>query len=422
MTRYALYFAPAPGSAWATAGACWLGRDAETGADLLQPQVDGVSAVQLARLTTAARRYGFHATLKAPFALAEGYTEDHLAAMATAFAAIQQTPLIEDLQVHAMGAFLALRPAQRSPAIDALAQHCVEYFDILRAPASAAELAKRRMTGLSARQDALLMRWGYPYAEEEFRFHMTLTDALKATDAPLLPLLHSAARTHFAPAAAVEALRLSSLTILREEIPGAPLTVWLRFPFCGTDIQRRQAAGGRLFYVVGPSGVGKDTLLHWTRAKLGHASNVMFARRTITRPMHASEAHEALSEEAFLHAASCGHFAMQWQANGLYYGVRRSIDAELLAGRNVVVNGSREYLPQMRALYPDARVVWIEADPAIVRQRLEGRQREVGAILEQRMDRATQFSAPLSGGEITIDNSGPVEIAGQRLLEVLIAQ
>ena len=422
MTRYALYFSPAPGTAWWNAGCSWLGRDAHTGAEVLQPQVDGMTAVQLARLTTDARRYGFHATLKAPFALADGATEVDLAAMATVFASAQQTQLIDDVQVQTMGQFLALRPVHRNAELDSLAQHCVEYFDILRAPASAGELAKRRMAGLSARQDALLTRWGYPYVEEEYRFHMTLTDALKAADAPLMALLHSAARTHFAPAAQVEPLRLNGLTILREETPGAAFSVWLRYPFSSADIQRRQAAGGRLFYVVGPSGVGKDTLLHWTRAKLGHSNNVLFARRTITRPMHDSEVHEALSEEAFLHAASAGHFAMQWQANGLYYGVRRSIDAELLAGRNVVVNGSREYLPQMRALYPDARVVWIEADPAIVRQRLEGRQREVGAILEQRMVRAAQFPAPPAGGEITIDNSSAIEIAGQRLLEVLLAQ
>jgi phosphonate metabolism protein PhnN/1,5-bisphosphokinase (PRPP-forming) len=419
MTRYALYFSPAPGTAWSNAGAGWLGRDAHTGTDLLQPQVEGFTALQLARLTTDARRYGFHATLKAPFTLAEGMTEVHLAAMATAFASVQQPILIQDLQVQAMGGFLALSPTHGIAAINSLAQHCVEYFDILRGPASAAQLAKRRQANLSARQEMLLARWGYPYTEEEFRFHMTLTDTLTEADASRL---HSAARTHFAPAAAVEPLQLNSLTIFREESPGAAFSAWLRFPFCSASIQRRQAAGGRLFYVVGPSGVGKDTLLQWTRTKLAHHHNVIFARRTITRPVHHSEAHEALSEAAFVHAASAGHFAMQWQANGLHYGVRRSIDAELLAGRNVVVNGSREYVPQMQALYPDARVIWIEADTAIVRRRLEARQREAGAVLEQRLARAAQFPVPAESTAITIDNSGPIEQAGERLLTIFLAQ
>ena len=62
--RYAIYFAPPPGSLFHTLGSRWLGRDAFTGEQLEQPAEPGLSAV-----TGDPRRYGFHATMKPPFAL-----------------------------------------------------------------------------------------------------------------------------------------------------------------------------------------------------------------------------------------------------------------------------------------------------------------------------------------------------------------
>jgi phosphonate metabolism protein PhnN/1,5-bisphosphokinase (PRPP-forming) len=113
---------------------------------------------------------------------------------------------------------------------------------------------------------------------------------------------------------------------------------------------------------------------------------------------------------------------MRWQANDTHYGIRRDIEAELKAGRDVVVNGSREYIPQLRQLFPDAQVLWIAADPAMIRQRIESRSRETGAALEKRLLRATAFTAQEtdSDGIIHIDNSGPLEIAGHRLLEIFL--
>lgn len=422
MTRYAIYFAPGTDSSWWKAGCRWLGRDPESGAEFPQAQIAGISNLQFARLTADARRYGLHATLKPPFRLMEGFDETHLETMVRAFAAVQNPVHIPELQVGRLGEFLALRPAEPSEALAALALRCVSYFDLLRAPPTAAELDKRRRAGLSQRQEALLQRWGYPFTEEEFRFHLTLTDALADVDPATVQALERAAKTHFATARAGAPLWLDGLTVFREEHAGAPFSVWKRFPFCGQE-QTALPSDGRLFFCVGPSGVGKDALLRWVEQRLPASLGTVFARRTITRPEHASEDHDAVDAATFRALAEAGHFALRWQANDLCYGIRRGIEADLKAGRDVVVNGSREYIPQLRRIFPQAQVIWVEADAAQIRARMEARQREAGPALLQRLDRNQRLTSDglaLDGeGIVFLDNSGALEVAGQRLLGIL---
>jgi ribose 1,5-bisphosphokinase len=318
-----------------------------------------------------------------------------------------------------LGDFLALRPAGPLDEIGALAMRCVAYFDNLRAPPTPAELAKHRHAGLTARQESLLRRWGYPYTEEEFRFHMTLTDSLAGIDEDAIYALRKAADECFAAAAKAGPLAIDALTVFREEQSGAPFSLWRRFPFQGWEQEASLPASGRLFFLVGPSGAGKDTLLQWLQQHIGADAGVVFARRTITRPTHPSESHQPVDTATFWQLAAAGHFSMMWQANGLCYGIPRGIETDLKAGRDVIINGSREYLPQLRKLFPHAQVIWIEADAGKIRQRIESRQREAGAALLKRLERAMQFTPPQEEDVIRLDNSGPVEVAGRRMLEIL---
>jgi ribose 1,5-bisphosphokinase len=176
-------------------------------------------------------------------------------------------------------------------------------------------------------------------------------------------------------------------------------------------------AAGRLFFVVGASGVGKDSLLRWVERHITTDDRIVCARRTITRPADASEAYEPTDDASFRQLAAEGHFAMFWQAHNLCYGIPRGIYADLAAGYKVVINGSREYLPQLRRLFPDAIVIWVEADAKVIRQRLQLRQREDDAALAERLARAARYAAP--DDAIRLDNSGPIEIAGRRLLQLL---
>ena len=422
--RYGIYFAPAPTSMWSAAGNRWLGRDAETGMRYPQSGVAGISPLVLQQLTENARRYGFHATLKAPFRLAEGFSEGHLLAMAQAFSSAQQALEIKDVGIHAPGNFLAVQTTDRNSKeqLNGLAMRCVRYFDLLRAAPSAEELSRRRSADLSQRQEALLARWGYPYTEDEYRFHLTLTDALHTVHDDAVAAIRAAAEACFVDALATP-LTIDSLTIFKESAPGAAMAVWKRFPFrkpVSSDVEHGSnlPPTGRLFFVVGPSGVGKDTLLQWVATRLPDNAGLVFARRSITRPAHASEAHEALAQHEFRRRAESGQFCMMWQANNTCYGIGRGIEADLKAGRDVVVNGSREYIPQLRRLFPEAQILWIAADPELIRQRIEDRQRETGAALEIRLQRIAQFSAEETDGITRINNSGPIDVAGNQLLEI----
>ncbi|MFD1703050.1 DUF1045 domain-containing protein [Methylopila henanensis] len=176
--RYAIYYAPAPGSPLWSFGSSVLGYDAATGADIPALAPHGISQDAWRVLTETPRRYGFHATLKAPFRLAEGRTEDDLVAAGRAFARSRKPFLLPELEVVALGAFVGLQPKQRSAELDDLANGCVEAFEPFRAPAGEAELARRLESPLSDRQKAALDLWGYPYVFDDFHFHMTLTGPL----------------------------------------------------------------------------------------------------------------------------------------------------------------------------------------------------------------------------------------------------
>lgn len=178
-SRYALYYAPPEGSALEDLARRWLGRDAVTGAPVLRVKSPGLKPARAEALTESPRFYGFHGTLKAPFALAEGCTADDLLAAVDAFAATRAPFTLPPLVVAPLGGFIALVPSASSPALDDLAQACVQVFDAFRAPPTEDHLARRHAAGLTAGQQAMLDRWGYPYVMDEFRFHLTLTGRIK---------------------------------------------------------------------------------------------------------------------------------------------------------------------------------------------------------------------------------------------------
>jgi ribose 1,5-bisphosphokinase len=172
-----------------------------------------------------------------------------------------------------------------------------------------------------------------------------------------------------------------------------------------------------LFYIIGASGVGKDALMQYARQAVNGAHPVVFAHRYITRPADAGgENHIALTPEEFALRRDGGLFALHWESHGNHYGIGIEIDAWMGKGCNVAVNGSRAYLPEALKHYPAMQPILIEADPEVIRRRLEGRGRETKEEVRRRLDRTADVSADSA---IVIRNDGALEEAGNRLTTIL---
>lgn len=168
-TRFAIYFVP-PVGALADFGGRWLGWDLMAGRAVDQPNLPGLDDV-----SARPRKYGFHGTLKAPFQLAKNVGPEALATATRAMAANCAPATCDGLQLSRIGRFLALTVKGDTEGVSRIAATCVRELDSLRARATEDELARRRRSRLSAQQDKYLIRWGYPYVMDAFRFHMTLT-------------------------------------------------------------------------------------------------------------------------------------------------------------------------------------------------------------------------------------------------------
>jgi len=181
----------------------------------------------------------------------------------------------------------------------------------------------------------------------------------------------------------------------------------------------RSHTRGRLIYLMGPSGSGKDSVIDQARPAL-RAQGVAVGRRVITRSAEAAgeDAHGVSAEQFAAHRAQ-GAFALNWSANGLHYGIPLEIDAWLAQGRWVLINGSRGHLEAARARYPDLVPILLDVAPEVLRERLMRRGRETAQEIEQRLARNQLVSARIGEDVRHLDNSTSLEEAAQRLLALL---
>ena len=174
----------------------------------------------------------------------------------------------------------------------------------------------------------------------------------------------------------------------------------------------------RLIYVIGPSGAGKDSVLHRLRESWVDMPPAHWVRRTITREAQAGgEVHESMTASGFGRLRQAGAFAMTWDANGLCYGVRHTELAPLATGHCVFVNGSRSHLPQFLRHWPAATVVQISAPADVLLQRLLTRNRESAQAISDRLARNVDIELPSDA--IRIVNDGPISEAVDMLLAAL---
>ncbi len=229
--RHAVYFAPRRDTLLAERAARWLGRDAWEDRPLAQPSIEGVSAERFRAITESARHYGFHATLKAPFTLADGVGEQDLLD-AVARLARGRAPFDLPVRLGDLSGFVCLLQREPSEPLRELADACVIDLDPFRAPLDERDMARRVASGLDARGMELLRTWGYHHVLERFVFHMTLTDRLAATE---LALLSDAARRELG-ACLAEPVRIDAVCVFSQPDRRSPFKIIARHAL-GADVE-----------------------------------------------------------------------------------------------------------------------------------------------------------------------------------------
>jgi hypothetical protein len=210
--RYAIYFTPPPGG-FTQLGSSWLGWDLAQGRAVPHPDIAGVN---VAAITERPRKYGLHATIKAPFTLAAGATEQEITGALAAFCVGQPVVTLDGLDLTQIGRFLALTPAGETSALNGLASAAMQSLDRFRAPLGEAEFNRKNRPNMSDRQRQLLRQWGYPHVEEFFRFHITLTGPIP--DAEIIQV-RQAIEAYLMPAIPAP-FDIDSLTLCGEDMDG----------------------------------------------------------------------------------------------------------------------------------------------------------------------------------------------------------
>ncbi len=178
---------------------------------------------------------------------------------------------------------------------------------------------------------------------------------------------------------------------------------------------------GRLVYVMGPSGAGKDAVLGAARARIDGRHPVVFAHRYASRPPAPGHPHEvALGPGEFALRDARGLFAFVWSAWGVRYGIGGEVDAWMARDLVVVVSGSREHFATLGPGHPGLLPVLITASPEARAQRLHARGREDAPAIARRLARGEAFS-PVHPALVTIENEGPLEEAVGAFVDVAVA-
>lgn len=225
--RFGLYFIPGPGPLRELATA-WLGYDITHGRDVKRTPVLTSLVPNIDELTTIPRRYGLHATVKAPFRLAEGFDPDDLREAVASLCRTLQPIVISGLVLSEIDSFFCLLPRDGTVELAWLAGSAVRELDRFRAPLNEKERQQRLAAELCRRERELLEQWGYPYVMEKFRFHLTLTGPIADNDRRrrLRPILEK----HLA-GALDRPLMVDTLCLVSEREPGARFEIVQCFLF-----------------------------------------------------------------------------------------------------------------------------------------------------------------------------------------------
>lgn len=178
-----------------------------------------------------------------------------------------------------------------------------------------------------------------------------------------------------------------------------------------------------LYFLVGSSGVGKDSALELIK-KLDFEGKkpVLVAHRYITRAVRQDdENHIELTHADFKIRKQSELFLFHWKSHGYQYGIGREVLNWLDVGHDVIINGSRKYIYQAQQIYPNLKIIWLTLSEEILRERLIKRGRESYKEIETRIARTLTIDPSKSWSSKTIYNDDSIDKMVQEIIDFIVA-
>ena len=179
--RVAIYFLPKKNSSLENFGKNLLGRDInkKKKISLTRRQKYFISRGftffdELKDYCEQPAKYGFHATLKAPFRLKRNVKTKNFYDVISHIAAQHSRFKIKGLKIVYSKKFTFITSRKPNKLLRNLENDLVKHLDTFRAELNKTEIKKRIPDSLTFKQNKYLKEWGYPFVFDQFKFHMTL--------------------------------------------------------------------------------------------------------------------------------------------------------------------------------------------------------------------------------------------------------
>jgi len=155
---------------------------------------------------------------------------------------------------------------------------------------------------------------------------------------------------------------------------------------------KKKSRKGRIVIVSGPSGVGKSTICKQVVQRL---DNALLSISATTRPKSDAEVdgrdYWFLSEQEFRDRINRGQFLEHANIFGNWYGTPKDkVDEALQADRTVILEIDVQGAGQVKALYPDAMMIFIlPPSERVLAERMDHRGRDDDESSEKRLEGAS---------------------------------
>lgn len=167
----------------------------------------------------------------------------------------------------------------------------------------------------------------------------------------------------------------------------------------------------KIVLLVGPSGVGKDTLIKGAKKEL--KEDINFVRRYITRKPDKSEKNYYLDEHAFKILKNNHFFSSTWNAHNNYYGIAKN---SIKKGVNII-SISRSKIKDFEKNYDEVYTINITVPKEELKNRLVSRNRESLEEIEKRLNRS--YDKIDAKNLIEYDNSSEIEKSIKKFTNLL---